>query len=65
MKTFLVIISVLVVLTGIVLGISMSSPEVDTTGRFVLGGNLGLQIIIIIVIVFTLVSVGTRLLAEY
>jgi len=65
MKAFLVIISALVIMTGIVLGISMSSPEVDATGRFVLGGNLGLQIIIIMVIVFTLVSVGTKLLAEY
>lgn len=65
MKEFLVILTIIVILTGLVIGISTSDPEIDATGRFALGGNLGLQLIIIIVAVFTLISVGARFVSEY
>ena len=65
MKAFLVILTVLVILTGLALGLSTSSPDLDTTGQFVIGGNLGLMMIIVIIVIITLVSLGAKFVSEF
>jgi hypothetical protein len=65
MKELLIILTAIVVITGLVIGIGMSSPEIDATGQFALGGSFGLQMIIILVVLFTLVSVGYKFISEF
>jgi len=65
MKAFLVLISIVVILTGIVIGLSASTPGMDATGQFVFGGNLGLMMIIIIVAVITIASVAAKFITEF
>ena len=61
MKLMLYILLVVVMLTTLVLGIGTAAPELDVTGDFVAGGNLGLGFIIVVVAAYTVVSLSKRL----
>jgi hypothetical protein len=61
MKRLLYIVLAAVVLSTLVLGIGTSAPELDVTGNFLAGGNLGLAFIIVIVAAYTMISLSKRL----
>ena len=61
MKRLLYIVVAAVVLSTLVLGISASAPELDVTGNFAVGGNLGLGLIVVLVASYTVVSLNKRL----
>jgi len=70
MKSMLIVLVVVAIVTMLVFGFSIPSPQGDAsgvTGQFLLGGSLGLglEIILILVVLFTAYSLLKRQVVEY
>ena len=60
MKRLFYLIAVVVGLSMLVIGVGMTTPRVNATGRFALGGNLGLEVMVIIAVVAVIISFSNR-----